>query len=152
MLSRFDMVAGKDNLQGGTGGSSRRGQSHSEVRPLWIADCMCARRVVDFTYCWKVVCDHAEVYAGLLTEEQTIRAVSHIGDLSCFQCLPFLSFMITENTGPLGELQDTDRFQSAILQYRNCPDKDTKLSPSHVCIWLAHSGLHSHLTWTLSTT
>ena len=36
MLSRFDMVAGKDNLQGGAGGSSWCGQSHSEVRPLWL--------------------------------------------------------------------------------------------------------------------
>ena len=36
MLSRFDMVAGKGNLQGGAGGSSRHRQSHSEVRPLWL--------------------------------------------------------------------------------------------------------------------
>ena len=37
--------------------------------------------------------------------------------------------MIADNSGPHGEL-DTDKFQRAILQYRNCPDKDTKLSPA----------------------
>lgn len=41
--------------------------------------------------------------------------------------------MITDNTGPYGEL-DTDRFQRAILQYRNCPDADTKLSPA-MCVF-----------------
>ena len=41
--------------------------------------------------------------------------------------------IITDNTGPHGEL-DTDRFQRAILQYRNCPDKDTKLSPA-MCVF-----------------
>jgi len=41
--------------------------------------------------------------------------------------------MITDNTGPHGEL-DTDSFQRAILQYRNCPDKDTKLSPA-MCVF-----------------
>jgi hypothetical protein len=39
--------------------------------------------------------------------------------------------MITNNTGPVGEI-DTDRFQRAMLQYRNCPDQDTKLSPAMI--------------------
>ena len=41
--------------------------------------------------------------------------------------------MIAENTGPNGNL-DTDAFQRAILQYRNCPDPDTKLSPA-MCLF-----------------
>ena len=36
--------------------------------------------------------------------------------------------MITDNTGPNSEV-DTDAFHCAILQYRNTPDRDTKLSP-----------------------
>lgn len=41
--------------------------------------------------------------------------------------------MITDDTGPNGEL-DTDAFQRAMLQYRNTPDQDTKLSPA-MCIF-----------------
>lgn len=41
--------------------------------------------------------------------------------------------LITSNTGPSGEL-DVDRFQLAVLQYRNTPDKDTKLSPA-MCVF-----------------
>ena len=39
--------------------------------------------------------------------------------------------MITDNTGPYGEL-DTNKFQRAILQYRNTADQDTKLSPAMI--------------------
>jgi hypothetical protein len=39
--------------------------------------------------------------------------------------------MITDNTGPNGEL-DTDKFQRAMLQYRNTPDQDTKFSPAMI--------------------
>ena len=41
--------------------------------------------------------------------------------------------MITDTTGPNGEI-DTDSFQRAMLQYRNCPNQDTKLSPA-MCIF-----------------
>jgi len=36
--------------------------------------------------------------------------------------------LITDNTGQYGEL-DTNKFQRAVLQYRNAPDQDTKLLP-----------------------
>lgn len=41
--------------------------------------------------------------------------------------------LITDNTGPRGEL-DTDALQRAILQYRNTPNPDTKLSPAQ-CVF-----------------
>ena len=41
--------------------------------------------------------------------------------------------LITENTGPNGNL-NTDKLQRAILQYRNCPDPSTGLSPA-MCIF-----------------
>ena len=41
--------------------------------------------------------------------------------------------LITDNTGPKGEL-DTDAVHIAILQYRNTPDPDTKISPA-MCVF-----------------
>ena len=41
--------------------------------------------------------------------------------------------LIADNTGPSGQL-DTDAVQRAILQYRNTPDPDTKLSPA-MCLF-----------------
>lgn len=41
--------------------------------------------------------------------------------------------LISENTGPNGNL-DTDKLQRAILQYRNCPDPTTGLSPA-MCVF-----------------
>ena len=41
--------------------------------------------------------------------------------------------LITSNTSPTGEL-DTDAFRVAILQYRNTPDPETKLSPA-MCVF-----------------
>ena len=41
--------------------------------------------------------------------------------------------LITDNTGPNGNL-DTDKLQRAILQYRNCPDPTTGLSPA-MCVF-----------------
>ena len=41
--------------------------------------------------------------------------------------------MITDNIGPRGEL-DTDKFQRAVLQYRNCPHSDAHPSPA-MCLF-----------------
>ena len=62
--------------------------------------------------------------------------------------------MLTENSGPRIEL-DTDKFQRAILQYRNCPDKETRLSPAE-CLFgrpirdfipILPGCYHPHSTW-----
>ena len=45
--------------------------------------------------------------------------------------------MIIDNTNSDGGL-DTDNFQRAALQYRNTPDRDTKLSPAMCVFWEAH--------------
>ena len=39
--------------------------------------------------------------------------------------------LIMNNTAPDGDL-NTDKFQRAILQYRNTPDNDTKMSPAMI--------------------
>ncbi len=39
--------------------------------------------------------------------------------------------LIMNNTGPNGEL-DVAKFQQAVLQYRNTPDQDTKMSPAMI--------------------
>ena len=57
-----------------------------------------------------------------------------------------LKRMLTENSGPRGEL-DADRFQKATLQYRTCPDKETRLSPASSD---THQGLYTHPSRTLS--
>ena len=41
--------------------------------------------------------------------------------------------MIKSNTSPSGEL-DTDAFRVAMLQYRNTPDPQTKVSPA-ICVF-----------------
>jgi len=48
--------------------------------------------------------------------------------------------LITDNTGPYGEL-NTNKFHHAILQYRNAPDQDTKLSPAMVLFKRPISGV-----------
>ena len=62
--------------------------------------------------------------------------------------------MIVDHTGPNGDL-NTDAFHQAVLQYRNTPDRDTKLSPAQ-CIFgrpirdlipILPGRYHPHDTW-----
>ncbi len=45
-----------------------------------------------------------------------------------------VKLFITYNFGLKGNL-DSDKFQGAMLQYRNCPAKDTKLSSTQCILW-----------------
>ena len=58
--------------------------------------------------------------------------------------------MIVDHTGPNGDL-NTDAFQQAVLQYRNTPDRDTKLSPAQ-CVFGRPIRAYPHLTWSLLPT
>ena len=62
--------------------------------------------------------------------------------------------LLMDNTGPDGNL-DTDTFQRAMLQYRNTPDRETKMSPAE-CIFgrpirdfipIAPGRYQPHKTW-----
>ena len=62
--------------------------------------------------------------------------------------------LLLDNTSPTGAL-DTDAFQRAMLQYRNTPHRDTKLSPA-MCVFghpirdfipVAPSRYEPHRTW-----
>ena len=58
--------------------------------------------------------------------------------------------LIMENTGPNGTL-NTDKFQRAVLHYRNTPDRDTGLSPA-MCVRQKHPRLYSSTPRTISAT
>ena len=58
--------------------------------------------------------------------------------------------LIVDNIGPNGTL-NTEKFQRAMLNYRNTPDRDTGLSPA-MCLWTFHTGFYSSTSQTLFTT
>lgn len=49
--------------------------------------------------------------------------------------------MIRNTTGAIGEI-DIDKFQRAIIQYRNCLDQDTKTLSYNDQLWAYNEGLH----------
>ena len=59
--------------------------------------------------------------------------------------------MIMDNTDPRGRL-DTDKFQRAMLIYRNTPDHTTKLSPAQCVVRSPNQGPDPHPAWQVPTT
>ena len=106
-------------------------------------------------YCLSYMCFPPPMWCTSLPELSSLPRCNCQAEIG----VKYMKIIITNNTGPHGDL-NVDKFLQTILQHRNTPDRDTKLSPGmHIFGWpirdlipILPGKYHSPETWCSSAT
>ena len=96
-FSRLAVEAGNGRVVGSGGSVSHRSRSQSDVRLLslsvllsLIAETVSGDRSISLTHGGECGGYHAQLDAGLSAEEELVRAVGDVRELSCLQYVPIV--------------------------------------------------------------